>query len=84
MSGLRVGVKGLALCHMVRAGVRDTVRGDAVGLHGVSDGRCSIRGACPHSREPGLHGVALGLHQIVVSGRSAILRPKSTLRPDVD
>ena len=47
-----------------------------------SEDRCSIRVVGLSSWEGCLHGNALGLHQIVVSDKSAILTPKSTPRPD--
>ena len=72
------------LCPAVRAGVRGTVRGSPVHPGGAARVCCSIRGACPHSWEPGSHGNALGSHHKLIFGKLTILMPLSTLRVDVD
>ena len=51
--------------------------------HG-SEGRCSIREVELCSREGCLHGAALGSHEKSSLSESTFLRPKSTLRVDVD
>ena len=72
----------MALCHTVRAVMRATVRDGSMGPTHGSEGRCSIRGAYPHSREPGLHGNVIGLHQKASCTKSAISRPLPESRPD--
>jgi hypothetical protein len=82
--GLRVeAIYGSISCHMVRAGVRDTLRGGAMPTHG-SGGRRSIRGANSDSRESGSHGNTIGSHQKSIFEKPTILSPRSTPCPDVD
>ena len=71
----------LVLCHTVRANVRGTVRDTADGQRERSEGRCTIRGACPHSWKPGLHQLTVGSHKLPVFPESTYLRPSRSPVP---